>query len=424
MAYVVADPCIGTKDRACVEVCPVSCFYENEDQLFIHPQECIDCDACVPVCPVTAIFPEAEVPKEWNSYIQKGIDYFAENAGVPAAKSKADVGSGGVGPGSTHWTWKGQPAVAAKAPAAPAAAPAKVETTPEPAAAVAESPPAPVPPQPTPVPAMAHAAVETVAEAPAATAPPKPIPAPATVHATADTVAEAPATPAPPKPAPAVPATAAPTAKPAAKPAPPPIKPMDPGEYRRLQALLYQVVEMLGGSRPFDIAVFSEAEEAGRRLKREVAVEFGKDVYVVSELEKKGMALRQKHDLAQGLLQAAGRAQFIPRYRGKRQRFMQLAAGGAVTGLISVVSGLLSLQTIRIDTLLTDPKPSLGELLGGFLNAESFIPFLGFQTIAGLMGIFTLYAIYQCWQVGKQLHELKRTMQTKHIDPRMIARLA
>jgi hypothetical protein len=199
---------------------------------------------------------------------------------------------------------------------------------------------------------------------------------------------------------------------------------MDPGEYRQLQALLYQMVEMLGGSRPFDIAVFSEAEEAGRRLKREVAVEFGKDVYVVSELEKKGMTLRQKHDLAQGLLQAVGRAQFIPRYRGKRQRFMQLAAGGAVTGLISVASGLLSLQTIRLDTLLTDPKPSLGELLGGFLNAESFIPFLGFQTIAGLMGIFTLYAIYQCWQVSKQLHELKRTMQTKHIDPRMIARLA
>jgi NAD-dependent dihydropyrimidine dehydrogenase PreA subunit len=398
MAYVVAEPCIGTKDRACVEVCPVACFYENEDQLFIHPQECIDCNACVPVCPVTAIFAEADVPQEWKSYTQKAIDYFAENTGVPAAKSKAEVGSGGVAPGSTHWTWKGQPAVAAQAPAAPAAATAKVEATPEAAAAVAESPPAP--------------------------APPKPTPAPATVHATADTVAEAAAAQAPPKPAPAAPAAAAPAAKPAAKPAAPPPKPMDPGEYRRLQALLYQVVEMMGGSRPFDIAVFSEAEEAGRRLNKEVAVEFGKDVYVVSELEKKGMTLRQKHDLAQGLLQAADRARFIPRFRVRRQKFRQLAAGGAVTGLISVVSGLLSLQTIRLDTLLTDPKPGLGELLGGFLNAESFIPFLGFQTIAGLMGIFTLYAIYQCWQVGKQLHEIKRTMRANHLDPRMIARLA
>ena len=199
---------------------------------------------------------------------------------------------------------------------------------------------------------------------------------------------------------------------------------MDPGEFRRLQALLYHIVEMLGGSRPFDIAVFSEAEDAGRRLIKEVAVEFGKESYVVSELEKKGIALRQKHDLAHGLLQAADRARFIPRFRVRRERFMQLAAGGAVTGLISVASGILSIRTIRLDTFLTDPKPGLGELLGGFLNAESFIPFLGFQTIAGLMGIFTLYAIYQCWQVGKQLHELKRTMRANHIDPRMIARLA
>ncbi|MBI4380045.1 MAG: ferredoxin family protein [candidate division NC10 bacterium] len=391
MAYVVADPCIGTKDRACVEVCPVACFYENEDQLFIHPEECIDCNACVPVCPVTAIFAEADVPEQWKSYTQKAIDYFAENTGVPAAKSKAEVGSGGIAAGSTHWAWKGQPAVAAKVPAAVATGAVKAEA----------------PPPSTP---SAVAATAATLEAPA--------PAPAMVHAAVAAATEAPTAPAPAAAAPAKPAP-----KPAAAAAPP-AKPMDPGEYRRLQALLYQVVEMLGGSRPFDIAVFSEAEEAGRRLKKEVAVEFGKDVYVVSELEKKGMTLRQKHDLAQGLLQAADRARFIPRFRVRRQRFMQLAAGGAVTGLISVVSGLLSLQTIRIDTLLTNPKPSLGELLGGFLNAESFIPFLGFQTIAGLMGIFTLYAIYQCWQVGKQLHELKRTMRAQHIDPRMIARLA
>ena len=390
MAYVIADPCIGTKDRACVEVCPVACFYENEDQLFIHPQECIDCDACVPVCPVTAIFAEAQVPEEWKFYTQKAIDYFAENTGVPAAKSKAEVGSGGVAEGSTHWVWKGEATVVAKAPAAVATGAAK-----------AEAPPTPMP---SPVAATA-ATLETA-------------PALAAAHAVVAAATEAPAAPAPAAASPAKPAP-----KPAAAAAPPP-KPMDPGEYRRLQALLYQMVEMLGGSRPFDVTTFSEAEEAGRRLKKEVAVEFGKDVYVVSELEKKGMALRQKHDLAQGLLQAVGRAQFIPRYRGKRQRFMQLAAGGAVTGLISVVSGLLSLRTVRLDTVLIDPKPSLGELLGGFLNAESFIPFLGFQTIAGLMGIFTLYAIYQCWQVSKELHQLKRTMQTKHIDPRMIARLA
>ena len=398
MAYVIADPCIGTKDRACVEVCPVACFYENEDQLFIHPQECIDCDACVPVCPVTAIFPEAQVPEEWKYYIQKGIDYFAENAGVPAAKSKAEVGSGGVAEGSTHWTWKGQPAAAA-------AATAKVEATPEPAvaathatsSAVAESPPAP-PPQPTPVPATAHAAAATAPEAVAVSALPKP--------------------------APAASAAAAAAAKPSAKPAAPPPKPMDPAEYQRLQALLYQMLEMLGGSRPFDLAVFAEAEATGTRLKKEVAVEFGKEIYTVSELEKKGMTLRQKHDLAQSLLQAADRAQFISRYRVKRQKLMQTAAGGAVTGFISVLCGILSLKTVRLDAFFIDPNPSLAEVLRSFLNQESLIPFLGFQMIAGLLGLFTLFAIFQCLKVGSEVHELKRSMQTKHIDPRLVAGLA
>jgi NAD-dependent dihydropyrimidine dehydrogenase PreA subunit len=64
MAYVIAEPCIGTKDTACVDVCPVDCIHPRKDepdhegvkQLFINPAECIDCGACVPVCPVTAIF--------------------------------------------------------------------------------------------------------------------------------------------------------------------------------------------------------------------------------------------------------------------------------------------------------------------------------------------------------------------------------
>jgi len=42
------------KDRSCVDVCPVDCIYEGEDQLYIHPDECIDCGACEPECPVTA----------------------------------------------------------------------------------------------------------------------------------------------------------------------------------------------------------------------------------------------------------------------------------------------------------------------------------------------------------------------------------
>ncbi len=112
MTYIIAEPCINVKDRSCVEVCPVDCIYEYVEEvgafvvpdpstgagadkqviprgeathvppetgvtkeqlkamLFIHPEECIDCGACESVCPVTAIFPEASVPEQWQSYIQ------------------------------------------------------------------------------------------------------------------------------------------------------------------------------------------------------------------------------------------------------------------------------------------------------------------------------------------------------------------
>ena len=76
MTYVIAEPCIGTIDRGCVDVCPVDCIYEGEDQLYIHPDECIDCGACEPECPVTAIFPEEDVPPEWKDYIAKNREYF------------------------------------------------------------------------------------------------------------------------------------------------------------------------------------------------------------------------------------------------------------------------------------------------------------------------------------------------------------
>ena len=80
MTHIIAEPCITVKDQACVDVCPVDCIYEGADQLFIHPDECIDCGACVPACPVEAIFPEAEVPEQWKSFIKKNYAFFAEEA--------------------------------------------------------------------------------------------------------------------------------------------------------------------------------------------------------------------------------------------------------------------------------------------------------------------------------------------------------
>ncbi len=84
MAYVITEPCINTKDKACVAVCPVDCIhegvvdYEGEsiDMLFINPDECIDCGLCEPECPVTAIFADSDVPKGQEKFIQINADFY------------------------------------------------------------------------------------------------------------------------------------------------------------------------------------------------------------------------------------------------------------------------------------------------------------------------------------------------------------
>ena len=60
MTYIVNDNCIRCKTMDCVEVCPVVCFYEGENMLVIHPDECIDCSVCEPECPVDAIKADTE----------------------------------------------------------------------------------------------------------------------------------------------------------------------------------------------------------------------------------------------------------------------------------------------------------------------------------------------------------------------------
>ncbi len=70
MPHVVTNKCVGCKFTDCVEVCPVACFYELENQLIIHPEECIDCMACVDECPVHAIYAQEDVPAEFVADIE------------------------------------------------------------------------------------------------------------------------------------------------------------------------------------------------------------------------------------------------------------------------------------------------------------------------------------------------------------------
>jgi NAD-dependent dihydropyrimidine dehydrogenase PreA subunit len=93
MAYVIAEPCIDVKDKACVDECPVDCIYEGPRMLYIQPDECVDCDACVPVCPVTAIFPEDDIPSEWKPFVAVNAEYFADSvSGLGTPGGAAQVG--------------------------------------------------------------------------------------------------------------------------------------------------------------------------------------------------------------------------------------------------------------------------------------------------------------------------------------------
>ena len=73
VTYVIAQPCVDLKDRACVDECPVDCIYEGKRMLYIHPDECVDCGACEPVCPVEAIFYEDDTPEQWKEYYDANV---------------------------------------------------------------------------------------------------------------------------------------------------------------------------------------------------------------------------------------------------------------------------------------------------------------------------------------------------------------
>src|SRR3954467_11286280 len=104
MAHIIAQPCIGTKDTACVAVCPVDCIHPTKDEatfaeaemLYIDPDTCIDCGLCVDECPVTAIFPQEDLPAEWADFIEKNTGNYNKWFPGPtafSAKTPADPSS-------------------------------------------------------------------------------------------------------------------------------------------------------------------------------------------------------------------------------------------------------------------------------------------------------------------------------------------
>ena len=82
MTYIITSACKDLLDGSCVDVCPVDCIYskKGDNQLFINPDECIDCAACEPVCPENAIFPEDQVPDDQKEFIKINYDYDYDNS--------------------------------------------------------------------------------------------------------------------------------------------------------------------------------------------------------------------------------------------------------------------------------------------------------------------------------------------------------
>jgi ferredoxin len=97
MPFIITDPCIETKDTACVDVCPVDCIHPRKDEpefetatmLYIHPEECIDCGACVPACPVAAIYDSVEsTPPSQITLVEANALF---RTGEPDAVAKAEA---------------------------------------------------------------------------------------------------------------------------------------------------------------------------------------------------------------------------------------------------------------------------------------------------------------------------------------------
>ena len=84
MTYVIAEPCIGEKNGACVDVCPAGCIHTTPDapQNYIDPAVCIECEQCVLVCPVNAVFLDNELPDEWQRFVDVNASFFQTNKPV------------------------------------------------------------------------------------------------------------------------------------------------------------------------------------------------------------------------------------------------------------------------------------------------------------------------------------------------------
>ena len=117
MTWVITKLCIDCVDQSCVEVCPVDCIYEYTgddqasfpNQLFIDPEECINCGVCEPECPWEAIFEDEQVPEPFTDDVAlnaKIVD-IADLRAVPEHVEKATPTPEQISENKDKWGYSG-----------------------------------------------------------------------------------------------------------------------------------------------------------------------------------------------------------------------------------------------------------------------------------------------------------------------------
>jgi hypothetical protein len=388
------------------------------------------------VCPVTAIFPEDSVPEQWKSYIEK--NYKFDYTKAPHALTKAMKGDQD---NFAHtFTVEGKTITLPPPPAgfggpAPPAPKAEAGAPPKPAA------PAAAPPPKVEAPKAAAAAPSTAPAAPAAAAAPRAAPvsgdalaqmaeAAAAAAEAAARAAEAAAaairalqgkadgrtgTGAPS--APAVKPQAAPAVKPAeakaAAPAPaqrqetaPQAAAPDPS-FKRAQEILYGLIDFESGTRAADTEELALAEETATTSFDEIAKAVGKRDYTLQDLEKKDVALRQKMELANAIVDRVGRIRLQMEIGQQRRRTRaQIPAAVAAFGIAGACAagGLLYALRYGVSPVGT---PTLHDLLNAPFTPEGFMPFLGFNLLAGMFALFGALAIVKVARSWAEVRHLE-----------------
>ena len=115
MAWVITRLCRDCVDQSCVEVCPVDCIYGYDgndsatfpNQLFIDPEECINCGVCEPECPWEAIFEDEQVPTVFSddTDLNAKLTDVKDDFSVPEVVEKDKPSPEQVQENKTKWSY-------------------------------------------------------------------------------------------------------------------------------------------------------------------------------------------------------------------------------------------------------------------------------------------------------------------------------